>query len=144
MKDSPDPVQTIGKLVAELLPSYIGQEYEQDIIQRVHELFSEMAVVSGFDEHHEAPEGTYYNKVFPAPHFIKMAPPLADGSVEYMDGTEATLDQMARDVTEFLSWAGDPKMEVRKKTGFATMIYLFILSLLLLMTYKQVWKGQEH
>ena len=53
MKDSPDPVQTIGKLVAELLPPYIGQEYEQDIIQRVHELFSEMAVVSGFDEHHE-------------------------------------------------------------------------------------------
>ncbi len=101
-------------------------------------------ILTGFDLEKEAPEGTYYNKAFPAPGFMKMAPPLADGSVEYMDGTEASLDQMARDVTEFLSWAADPKMEVRKKTGFATLIYLFLLSILLFMTYKQVWKGQEH
>lgn len=102
------------------------------------------SILTGYDDHHEAPEGTYYNKAFPAPHFIKMAPPLSESSVEYADGTEASLEQLALDVTEFLAWAGDPKMEIRKKTGYATMLFLFILSLLLFMTYKQVWKGEDH
>ncbi len=101
------------------------------------------SLLMGYDEHHKAPEGTYYNKAFEA-KYIKMAPPLADGLVEYMDGTEASAEQMARDVTEFLAWAGDPNMEVRKKTGFATILFLFIFSLLLFMTYKQVWRGEEH
>ncbi len=100
-------------------------------------------ILTEYDLEKEAPEGTYFNAAFPG-NKIKMPPPLADGAVEYMDGTEATLEQMSRDVTEFLAWAADPKMEVRKKTGFATMIFLFIFSLLLFMTYKQVWKGVEH
>ena len=28
-----------------------------------------------------------------------------DGLVEYADGTESTVDQMAKDVTTFLAWA---------------------------------------
>ncbi len=91
-----------------------------------------------------------------------MAPPLSDELIEYApisvttkghDGkshTEmvaapaATAEQMARDVTEFLTWAGDPKMEVRKKVGFATFLFLFIFSLLLFATYKQVWRNVKH
>ena len=42
----------------------------------------------------------------PAPEFA--LPPLTDGKVEYADGTKATVDQMARDVTEFLTWAANP------------------------------------
>ena len=36
---------------------------------------------------------------------------LSDGLVEYADGTESTVDQMAKDVTTFLSWAAEPELE---------------------------------
>jgi len=110
---------------------------------------------------HANDDGTYHNPVFPGGK-IKMAPPLSDELIEYApisvtsvghDGqshTEmvaapaATTEQMARDVTEFLTWAGDPKMEVRKKVGFATFLFLFIFALLLFATYKQVWRNVKH
>ncbi len=118
--------------------------------------------------YHEAPHdfevapGTYYNTAFEG-NLIKMSPPLSDGIVEYAsvqkkaDGhgddhgeaetiapPEATVEQMAKDVTEFLTWAGDPKMETRKKVGFGTFIYLFIFALLMYMSYKEVWRDVEH
>jgi ubiquinol-cytochrome c reductase cytochrome c1 subunit len=34
-----------------------------------------------------------------------MPPPLEDNRVTYADGTKATLDQEARDIATFLSWA---------------------------------------
>ena len=48
-------------------------------------------------------EGMNYNKYFPG-NQIAMVPPLAAGSVEYTDGTKATVEQMAKDVTTFLAW----------------------------------------
>lgn len=100
------------------------------------------ALLVGYDSD-ESHDGVYHNAVFPG-GAIKMAPPLSDDLVEYADGTQATTDQMARDVVEFLAWSGDPKMEVRKKVGFATFLFLFIFALLLFMTYKEVWKDVEH
>ncbi len=75
---------------------------------------------------------------------IAMANPLSDGLVEYADGTEATVDQMAKDVTEFLAWSADPKMEARKSLGFATMLYLLILTILLFLSYRTVWRNVKH
>jgi cytochrome c1 len=88
--------------------------------------------------------GMNYNPMFVGGNQIAMAPPLYEGSVEYTDGTEASVDQMARDVTEFLTWAADPKMEQRKRTGWMVLIYLFILALLLYGSYKAVWRDVEH
>ena len=51
-----------------------------------------------------------YNKYFPG-HAIAMPPPLSDGRVDYTDGTPATLDQYAKDVTAFLMWAAEPHLE---------------------------------
>ena len=48
-------------------------------------------------------DGVYYNK-YMIGNKIKMSAPLSDGIVEYSDGTNATVDQMAKDVTTFLSW----------------------------------------
>ncbi len=98
--------------------------------------------------------GTYFNPVMEG-GAIAMAPPLTDGLLEYapiMDpktgesvpAVEATVDQMALDVTEFLAWSSDPKMEVRKQTGLATMLYLLILSILLWVSYQRVWKNVKH
>ncbi|NNE57644.1 MAG: cytochrome c1 [Hellea sp.] len=75
---------------------------------------------------------------------IAMAAPLYEDAVEYADGTPATVDQMAKDVTEFLAWAADPKMEQRKSLGLAVMIYLLILTILAWFTYKQVWRNVKH
>ena len=63
----------------------------------------------------EVPEGQYYNK-YMAGNKIKMPNNLIDGLVEYADGTESTVDQMAKDVTTFLAWAAEPELEERHKT----------------------------
>lgn len=87
--------------------------------------------------------GLYYNPVMDG-GAIAMAPPLSDEQVEYADGTIATVEQMSADVTEFLAWSSDPKMEQRKSTGLATMLYLLILSVLMWLTYQRVWKNVKH
>ena len=104
----------------------------------------------------ELAAGQHYNPVMDG-FKIAMAPPLTEGLVEYGPTTEehhgevktipapeATVEQMAADVTEFLAWAADPKMEVRKDTGMKVMLYLLILSVLLWFTYQRVWKDVEH
>ena len=68
-------------------------------------------------------EGVYYNK-YMIGNNIKMPNNLSDGLVEYADGTEATVDQMARDVTTFLSWAAEPELEARHKTGVKVILSL--------------------
>ncbi|MDB2438461.1 cytochrome c1 [Hellea sp.] len=91
----------------------------------------------------ELTAGLHYNPVMEGGK-IAMAAPLSEGLVEYADGTEATVEQMSTDVTEFLAWSADPKMEVRKSVGFMTMLYLLILAVLLWFSYKRVWRNVEH
>ena len=84
-------------------------------------------------------------EMLPKGGFLAMAPPLLiDGQVEYDDGTEATIHQMAQDVTAFLQWAGEPKAQTRKKLGFSVMIYLLFLTILVYFSYKQIWRNVEH
>ena len=84
-------------------------------------------------------DGKYYNPYF-AGWNISMPPPLRDDSVTYSDGTTATVDQEAHDVVTFLTWASEPKMEERKRIGFGVMMFLLLLSGLLFLSYRQVWK----
>lgn len=86
----------------------------------------------------------FANRYF-AGGWIGMPPPLvADGQVTYEDGTEATVEQMATDVTHFLQWAADPHMETRKRTGIMVLVFLSVLAALLYLAYKQVWRGESH
>jgi ubiquinol-cytochrome c reductase cytochrome c1 subunit len=48
---------------------------------------------------------------------IAMAEPLFEDAVEYSDGTQATVENMAWDVSNFLQWAAEPEMEQRKRIG---------------------------
>ena len=66
-------------------------------------------------------DGVYYNK-YMIGQKIKMASPLSEGIVEYSDGTEATMDQMAKDVTTFLAWAAEPELEERHRVVFKVII----------------------
>ena len=69
---------------------------------------------------------------------------LYEDGVEYTDGTTATKVQMAKDVTAFLAWSAEPKLEERKRIGFKVIIYLIILSFLLYFTNKRIWKDTSH
>ncbi len=83
-------------------------------------------------------EGVYYNKYMPGQK-IKMPKVLSDGLVDYSDGTVATEDQMAKDVTTFLSWAAEPELEARHKLGVKVLIYLILLSILVYLSMKKLW-----
>ena len=83
-------------------------------------------------------DGVYYNK-YMIGNKIKMPNNLIDGLVEYADGTESTVDQMAKDVTTFLAWAAEPELEERHKTGVKVIIYLVLLTLLVYLSMKKIW-----
>ena len=59
--------------------------------------------------------------------------------VEYTDGTKASVDQMAKDVTTFLSWSAEPELEERHKTGIKVIIYLILLTTLVYLSMKKIW-----
>ena len=83
-----------------------------------------------------------FNKYFPG-HKIGMPPPLADDKVTYADGTKATLDQEAADVTEFLAWAAEPHMEDRKRTGVRVILFLLAMAGLMYAVKRQVWADKH-
>jgi ubiquinol-cytochrome c reductase cytochrome c1 subunit len=91
-------------------------------------------------------DGMNYNRAF-AGHQISMPPPLQEGAIKtdgkptFQDGTPATIEQMSRDVVAFLSWAGDPKHDERKRMGLLVMIYLLITAVLLYLAKKRIWKS---
>ena len=100
-----------------------------------------MSVLVGYEEppsDMNIEDGVYYNK-YMIGNKIKMAAPLSDGIVEYSDGTKATVDQMAKDVTTFLSWAAEPELEERHKTGVKVIIYLILLTILVYLSMKKIW-----
>lgn len=72
--------------------------------------------------------------------YLAMNPVLFDGLVEYADGTPATEEQMAMDVAAFLTWTAEPKMMERKRAGLTGIIFLSVLTVLLYLTNKQIWR----
>ena len=87
-------------------------------------------------------DGVYYNKYMYG-NKIKMSQPLMDDAVEYSDGTKATEEQMAKDVTTFLMWAAEPHLEARHKMGFKAILYLIILTILVYFSMKKIWSRVE-
>ena len=83
-------------------------------------------------------DGVYYNKYMSGKQ-IKMSAPLSEGIIEYSDGTQTTVEQMSKDVTTFLSWAAEPELEARHKTGVKVLIYLILLSVLVYLSMKRIW-----
>ena len=69
-----------------------------------------------------------------------MAAPLADGAVDYTDGSPKTLLQYSRDVAAFMMWAAEPNLPSRKAIGFGVMIFLVLLTGLFYATKRSVWR----
>ena len=87
-------------------------------------------------------DGVYYNK-FMYGNKIKMSNQLSDGLVEYADGTNATVEQMSKDVTTFLMWTAEPHLEARHQMGFKAIVYLIILTILVYFSMKRIWSRIE-
>jgi len=99
------------------------------------------SILMGYEEapaNFDLEDGVYYNK-YMSGNKIKMSKPLLNEIVEYSDGTVASETQMAKDVTTFLTWAAEPELEARHKTGVKVLIYLILLSILVFLSMKKIW-----
>ncbi len=140
-----------GALPPDLSLMAKARGYERGFPQFVFDAFMQFqekgpnyidALLQGFEEKPPAgfslPEGSYYNKIFPG-HAIKMPKPLSDGQVTFDDGSPATVQQYAKDVSAFLMWTAEPHLEARKRLGLQVMIFLVIFCGLLYFTKRKVW-----
>jgi ubiquinol-cytochrome c reductase cytochrome c1 subunit len=92
------------------------------------------AILNGYTH----PDDPNWNLYMPG-HKIAMAKPLADGQVEYTDGSPQTVAQYSQDVAAFLMWAAEPKLEERKATGFRVVVILAVFATLLFFIKRRIW-----
>ena len=98
------------------------------------------ALLTGYtgEEKTQAGVTLYENTIMPG-GWIAMAPPLDDELVEFEDGHANDLHHLAEDVSAFLMWTAEPKLGARKQAGFAGVVFLTLLSVLLYLTNKRLW-----
>jgi ubiquinol-cytochrome c reductase cytochrome c1 subunit len=122
-----------GALPPDLSLVVKARHYGEDYIQ---------GLLTGYEE---PPAGTtvmtgmYWNKYFPG-HQMAMAPPLTEGQVSYADGTTSSVEQMSKDVTQFLAWASEPHMEARKRIGIKVVLFLLAFAGIMYAAKRKVWK----
>jgi ubiquinol-cytochrome c reductase cytochrome c1 subunit len=88
-------------------------------------------------------DGMNYNRYFPG-YQIAMPNVLNPGQLEFADGTEATVSNMARDVTAFLAWAAEPELEQRKRMGVRIILFLIVLGGLTYAVKRKIWADVKH
>ena len=88
-------------------------------------------------------DGMHYNRYFPG-NQIAMGPVLNPDQVEFADGTSATVEQMAHDVSTFLQWAAEPELEQRRALGVKIIIFLTILAGLTYAVKRKIWADVKH
>lgn len=87
---------------------------------------------------------THYNPYFANLNLAMAAPLNTDGQVTYGEGApKPTVDQMAKDVSAFLTWTAEPKLEQRKRAGTAAVIFLLIFLGLCIGAYKNIWADKK-
>ena len=96
----------------------------------------------------KTPKGLYFNQYFPNLN-IAMPPPLVpdakgQGPVVYSDGTKSTVDQNAKDIASFLTWAAEPKLETRHAAGLGAFAFILIFCFLAWGAYQNVWRDVKH
>lgn len=83
-------------------------------------------------------DGMNYNKYFIG-HQIAMPKPLSDGQVTYADGTTSSVEQMARDVVTFMTWAANPEMVERKQMGVRVILFLLLMTCVTYAVKRKIW-----
>ncbi|MDF3047165.1 MAG: cYT1 [Candidatus Midichloriaceae bacterium] len=103
------------------------------------------SLLTGYENPPEAfqlGENMHYNPYFAGGGAqFAMTPPLtSDGQVEYTDGTNPTVDQMAKDIVNFLQWTAEPEMESRKSLGVKILIFASLFTGIMYFAYKRIWR----
>lgn len=111
-------------------------------------------------------DGMNYNAAFPG-NQLAMPNILQDGAVDFAKDTapkdkaacdaifdakwddaaktcSMTAKTYAKDVSAFLSWAGEPKLEARKRLGLMVLAYMAVLTLLLYLSKRALWRNVKH
>jgi len=70
---------------------------------------------------------------------IGMPQPIYDDHVQYEDGTPATIPQMAKDISEFLTWCGEPHADTKKMWFFQALGALTVMSLVTTWATRYTW-----
>jgi ubiquinol-cytochrome c reductase cytochrome c1 subunit len=81
----------------------------------------------------------YENTAYPG-GWISMGPPLEDELVEFEDGYMNDLQHLSEDISAFLMWTAEPKLNDRKRAGTVGVLILGFLTLLLYLANKQLWR----
>ena len=131
---SPEAAQsTFGKQPPDLSVMALARHHGVDYID---------ALLTGYGEapkDFHVPEGKHFNHYFPG-HVVAMPPPLTtDGQVTYVDGTKATVPQMAHDVAAFIAWTSQPEKITREHLGVYVLLYLLIFATLSFLLMKHIW-----
>jgi ubiquinol-cytochrome c reductase cytochrome c1 subunit len=92
----------------------------------------------------KTPTGLHYNPYFANLNIAMASPLTGDGQVTYDDGTKSTKDQNAKDVSAFLMWAAEPKLENRHIAGWAALGFLLIFTILAFLSYRSIWADKKH
>ncbi|MBO9713636.1 cytochrome c1 [Sphingomonas sp.] len=92
----------------------------------------------------KTPDGLFYNPYFANLNIAMPEPLKSTGQVTYLDGTVATKDQMAKDVSAFLVWTAEPTMQARHRYGVAVVLFLLFATILGFGAYRTVWAGVKH
>jgi ubiquinol-cytochrome c reductase cytochrome c1 subunit len=123
-----------GLGINQLIKGMGGPEYIVNLLMKFNE-----------EEKEQAGSILYGNDIYPG-GWISMGQPLWGEDVEYEDGTEATIEQEAKDVAAFLMWAAEPKLNNRKEAGFLALSMMIVLAGLLFLTNRRLWapiKGKQ-
>lgn len=89
-------------------------------------------------------QGLYFNPYFPNLNLAMPPPLVSNGQVTYADGTPATIDQMSKDVSAFLVWTAEPRLESRHLAGWASVIFLLFFTALTYMAYRNIWADRKN
>ncbi|CAF0758570.1 unnamed protein product [Didymodactylos carnosus] len=103
-------------------------------------LYSLLTGYTNPPDHFKLMTGLHYNPYFPGSQ-LAMPAPLTDGQVSYIDGTEASVEQMAMDVTNFLQWAAEPEMENRKSLGLKVILFLVVFTIFFVISKNRIWQN---
>ena len=124
---------------AESGPDYIyslltGYEIPKEEVEEIYPALKEV----------EISDAVYFNPYFIAGPALAMAQPLYEDSVSYADGTAATIEQQAADVSAFMMWAAEPTLTERKQLGFVVLIFLLVFGVLMYLVKQRVWANEAH
>lgn len=97
------------------------------------------AVPANLPKANQPGPGLHYNPYFPNLNLAMASPLRGPDLVSYSDGTKATVEQMAEDISAFLIWSAEPKLTERNQTGWPVIGFLLIATILGFMSFKTIW-----